>query len=189
MVKFISFEELDSKEVIDRMKAGDIFVYPTDTIYGIGCNALNQESVDKIRKLKKRGGDKPFSVIAPTKNWIETNLEVKNKNYIKKLPGPFTFLLKIKARSVAKKINPGFDLIGLRIPDHPFSNLVKRAKIPFITTSVNLSSKQPIRTTNKIPRGILKHVDFVIDDGYLHRYPSTIIDLTGEMPKIIKRRM
>ncbi|MBT3395241.1 threonylcarbamoyl-AMP synthase [archaeon] len=189
MVKILTFDELNSSEIIKRMKEGDIFIYPTDTIYGIGCNALNQKSVDKIRKLKKRGGDKPFSVIAPTKKWIETNLEVENKNYIKKLPGPFTFLLKIKARSIAKKINPGFDIIGLRIPDHPFSNLVKLAKIPFITTSVNLSSKLPIRDTNKIPKSILKHVDFVIDDGYLHRYPSTIIDLTGKMPKIIKRRM
>ncbi len=189
MAKILTFDELNPSEIIKRMKEGDIFIYPTDTIYGIGCNALNEESVEKIRKIKGREASKPFSVIAPTKKWIYDNLEIKNKNYIKKLPGPFTFIFNIKKGSLAKKINKGLDSLGVRIPDHEFTSFVKRANIPFITTSVNYSSQKPIRTIKEIPKSMLKKVDFVIDAGYLHRYPSTLINMTGDMPKIMKRRM
>jgi L-threonylcarbamoyladenylate synthase len=189
MAKILTFSELKSSEIVKKMKEGDIFIYPTDTIYGIGCNALNEISVEKIRKIKGREASKPFSVIAPTKKWIYDNLEVKNKNYIKKLPGPFTFIFNIKKKSLAKKINKGLISLGVRIPDHKFSNLIKRANIPFITTSVNYSSQKPIRSIKDIPKSMLKKVDFVVDDGYLHRYPSTLINMTEDMPKIIKRRM
>ncbi|MBT4334458.1 threonylcarbamoyl-AMP synthase [archaeon] len=189
MVKILNFKDIDSKEIIKAMKAGAIFIYPTDTIYGIGCNANNQDSVNKIRAIKGRDSDKPFSVIAPSKKWVYDNVVINNKNYIKKLPGPFTFIFNIKPRSPTKKINKGFGSLGVRIPDHPFTKLVQKAGIPFITTSVNFSSQMPVRLIKKIPNAILKKVDYVLDDGYLHRYPSTIINLMDETPTIIKRRM
>ena len=186
MTDIYEFDKIKKSEIVRRIREGEIFIYPTDTIYGIGCNALKQGSVKLIKDIKRRD-NRPLSVIAPNKQWISRNLVVRNKHFIKKLPGPYTYIMEIKKRAVARNVNPGLKTLGVRIPDHPFTNLIKKANVPFITTSVNFSGKNPIREISKIPKSILKNVDVVIDNGYLHNYPSTLIDLTGEIPKIIKR--
>lgn len=187
MVEIIPFEDIDAKFIIKRMKAGEIIIYPTDTIYGLGCNASKPGSVSMIRNIKRRDEDKPLSVIAPSKKWIYDHFEVKKKSYIQTLPGPFTFVLETKKRAVARNVNPGSETLGVRIPYHAFTRLVQRANIPFVITSVNYSGQKPIREVREIPRSILRKVDIVIDGGFLPNHPSTVIDLTGEMAKILKR--
>ncbi|GAG45638.1 unnamed protein product, partial [marine sediment metagenome] len=76
---------IKKKEIEIRKLRNSVFIYPTDTIYGIGCNALNSKLVKRIRRIKKRD-NKPFSVIAPSKKWIYDNCEVDRK-ILKKLPG------------------------------------------------------------------------------------------------------
>lgn len=187
MPEIIDFNDVNAKEIVKHMKAGDIFIYPTDTVYGLGCNALKSGSVAEIRRIKKSSDEKPLSVIASSKKWIYDNFEVNKKSYVQTLPGPFTFILNMRSRCVARNVNPGGENIGVRIPFHAFTRLVKRANIPFITTSVNFSGGNPVREIKDIPRAILKHVDFVVDGGYLPNHPSTIIDLTGDMARIIRR--
>jgi len=185
MAKIIKFNEIKTKEIIKEIKKGSIFIYPTDTIYGLGCNALKKESVQKIRNIKK--SNKPFSVIVPNKQWVYKNLKVNNKDYIKKLPGPYTFIFKRKKKVIPKEVTTGLKTLGIRIPNHPFTNIIKSAKVPFITTSVNITKKRYLREIKKIPRNIAKQVDFIIDAGPLIKHPSTIIDLTDNIAKIIKR--
>ena len=187
MVEIINFQDINAKDLVKRIKAGEIFIYPTDTIYGLGCNASKSECVEEIRKIKRRDGEKPLSVIAPSKKWIYDNFEINKRSYIQTLPGPFTFILTMKKKCVAKNVNLDGNTLGVRIPYHAFTRLVQRANVPFITTSVNFSGKKPIREVKEIPRSILRNVDVVIDDGFLHNHPSTIIDLTGEMAKIVRR--
>lgn len=186
MPEIFNFDEINKSEIVKRISSGEIFIYPTDTVYGLGCNALKQGSVQLINELKKRD-NKPLSVIAPNKKWITKNLEISNKNFIKKLPGPYTYIFKIKKRAVARNVNPGLKTLGIRIPDHPFTELIKKAKVPFITTSVNFSGQKPARELKQVPKSILRNVDVIIDDGFLPNYPSTIIDLTSEIPKLMKR--
>lgn len=186
MVKIINFNEIDVEDVVERIKQGEIFIYPTDTVYGLGCNALKPASVDIIRQIKHRDASKPLSIIAPSKKWIFENLIVKKKSYIQTLPGPFTFILKMKKRCVARNVNPGYDSLGVRIPYHAFTKLVQKADVPFITTSVNFSGQKPIREINKISKIMLKRVDIVINDGFLANHPSTIIDITSDIAKIIR---
>ena len=78
---------------VDEILNGKIFVYPTDTIYGLGCNALDGASVNKIKKMKGRDKDKPISVIAPSIDWIRENCIV-DFDLHKYLPGPYTLILK-----------------------------------------------------------------------------------------------
>ena len=186
MPDIISLEDIKKKELINRINQGDIFIYPTDTVYGLGCNALKQGSVQLIREIKRRD-EKPFSVIAPNKQWITKNFEILNKNFIKKLPGPYTYILSVKKRAVARNVNPGVKTLGVRVPDHKFADLIKKAGVPVISTSVNFSGGKEAREISQIPKKILNSVDFVIDAGYLHNYPSTLIDLTSEIPKLVKR--
>ncbi|MBI2667867.1 threonylcarbamoyl-AMP synthase [Candidatus Woesearchaeota archaeon] len=182
-MKIIEFNKIKEKEIIKHIIMGSIFVYPTDTIYGLGCNAFEENSVKKIRKLK--GSEKPFSVIAHDKNWIYKNFDVK-KNYIQRLPGPFTFILKQKKRAVPYEVNLGLDTLGVRIPNHPFTQLIQKANVPFITTSVNKTGNEPITKIKKIPKSILKGVDIIIDNGEMPNNPSIIIDLTNKIARILR---
>ena len=101
-------------EGISILKGEGIVAFPTDTVYGIGCNAKLEKSVERIREIKKQF-DRPFSVIAPSIDWIAKNLEIKKEVR----PGPYTFILKKKRECVAENVSFG-DTLGVRIPKHEF---------------------------------------------------------------------
>ncbi|MFC1705116.1 Sua5/YciO/YrdC/YwlC family protein, partial [Nanoarchaeota archaeon] len=114
-----------------------IFIHPTDTIYGIGCNAESEEAVKKVREIKQRQ-DNPFSVIAPSKDWIRKNCEVgkEAEEWLDKLPGPYTLILKLNNKEcIANSVNLGMDSLGVRIPEHWFSKIIEEFGGPIITTS------------------------------------------------------
>ncbi|MBI2674825.1 MAG: L-threonylcarbamoyladenylate synthase [Candidatus Aenigmarchaeota archaeon] len=162
---------------------GLIFAYPTDTVYGIGCNALIGKSVERIRKLK--GSRQPFSVIAPSKEWIERHVIIKKRHrrYLDLLPGPYTIILEKKNKRFLKKASP-LDTLGIRIPRHPFSMLVSEAGVPFITTSANRHGK---RAASEIKGDKIPKADIIINGGRLSGKPSIIIDLTSRRAKILRR--
>ena len=169
----------------DEIESGAVFVYPTDTIYGIGCNALDSFAVKQIRKIKGRD-EKPFSVIAPSKEWIVNNciVEKAHKKYLDKLPGKYTLIFKMKNRAVCPEVSKA--TLGVRIPKHWFSDLVKELDFPVVTTSVNATGKNPINDLSKIDKRMQKQIDFAIDEGKLVSKPSTVVDLTGRKPKILR---
>lgn len=187
MPKIIKLGKAKEKEIVRAIKQGKIIIYPTDTIYGIGCDASNTESVMKIRMIKQRDAEKPFSIIAPSKQWIHKNFEVNNA-YIQKLPGPFTFILRTKKdRLVSKQVTNNTNILGVRIPDHSFIKVIQKAETPFVTTSVNQSGEPSVTDIKRIPRKIAEQADIIIDAGELSNIPSTIIDLTGKIARIIPR--
>jgi len=187
MPEIILLKDVKEKKLVKAIKQGKIIIYPTDTIYGIGCDALNTKAVKKIREIKQRDSEKPFSVIAQSRQWIYKNFDM-NKAYIKKLPGPFTFILRTKRdKLVSKQVSSNVNILGVRIPDHPLTKMIQKAKKPFVTTSVNVTGKKPITEIKKIPRKISKQVDIIIDGGKLSNKPSTIVDLTGKIARIIQR--
>lgn len=158
---------------IQDILSGKIFIYPTDTLYGIGCNAEDKQAVEKIKQIKSRDKDKPLSIIAPSKEWIKQNciVDVELDKY---LPGPYTLILKKKNPNFLNQIS-STEFIGIRIPACQFSNQVKQAKVPFITTSVNLAGEAFATTIKEIPKQILEKADIVIDKGELNGRPSTLI--------------
>lgn len=160
-------------ELIKNIKQGKIFIYPTDTIYGLGCNAENKKSVDKIKKIKQREKNKPLSVIAPSMQWIKENCIV-NVNLSKYLPGPYTIILKKKNKQFLNHVSDT-DYLGVRIPDNKFTKKIQKAKVPFITTSVNLAGEKPIKKISEIPEKIMGLVDVIIDEGELNGKPSTLV--------------
>lgn len=173
---------MNQQELKKAILAGKIFIYPTDTIYGIGCNAMNKKAVEKIREIKKRD-NKPFSVIAPSIKWIEDNLivDVDLKKY---LPGAYTIILKKKNPDFLSHVSQT-ETLGIRIPKSEFCDIIRKTGIPFITTSVNFSGEKPANKISEIPEEIINKVDFVIQaEENLFGKPSTLI-IDG---KIIKRR-
>jgi len=187
-MKILTKDEVNvNKEVIlEVMKNGTIFIHPTDTIYGIGCNAVGEEFVDQVREIKGRPSS-PFSIIAPSKEWIKENCVVskEGEKWLKKLPGPYTLILKKKG-NVAESVAPGIDTLGVRIPDHWFSEVVSELGVPVVTTSANKSGGDFMTSLENLDDEIKPEIEFVVYEGEKHGRPSTIVDLTdGE--KIIKR--
>ena len=166
-------------KIIAEIKKGAVFIYPTDTIYGIGCDATNDASVRKIRELKGRY-TAPFSVIATSIEWIKDNCELsdKAKGWLVKLPGPYTLILNLKnPNAVCAQANMGMKTIGVRIPDNWFASIVADAGRPIITTSVNLAGNPPATKREELEQFA---VDFIIFEGDKQGKPSTVIDLTKD---------
>lgn len=164
---------MEEQEIISKILEGKIFIYPTDTIYGIGCNAENIQSVNKIKQIKQRDSNKPLSVIAPSIEWIKENLIV-DTDLDKYLPGPYTIILKKKNLNFLNHVS-NIDSLGIRIPDNDFTKLIQQSEVPFITTSVNLSGEHFITKISDIPEIIKNQVDVIIDVGELNGKPSTLI--------------
>ncbi|MBU0952861.1 MAG: threonylcarbamoyl-AMP synthase [Nanoarchaeota archaeon] len=171
------------KSVVSLIQRGGVVIYPTDTVYGIGCDATNAEAVQRLHKTKESPRTKPLSVIAPSKSWIIKNTKAKAAD-LRLLPGPYTLLLHKKRPAFLKHVAPGTTL-GVRIPDHPISRLVKLIGVPLITTSANKSNQSLMTNMKTIP--FEKGVQIVINGGSLKKKPSTIIDLTGKEPVVIER--
>lgn len=180
-------EELSQRKILYCRKIlQDVFIYPTDTVYGIGCDATNGVLVEKIRELKQRE-NMPFSVIAPSKEWIEQVCEVDElaQEWLDKLPGPYTLILRIKDHiKLPRKVTCGAETLGVRIPDHWISACVAELKKPIITTSANVHGENYMRTSDDVPDSWRHKIPFMIEEGELHNKPSTIIDLSGKEPKI-----
>jgi len=172
-------EFLNKGLVMPRRLREQVFIYPTDTIYGIGCDATNDLMVDKVRDIKDRF-DMPFSVIAPSLKWIKDNCEVndKAKEWMEKLPGPYTLIMKLKNKSaVSESVTLGKETIGVRMPDNWFMDVVKQMKIPIVTTSANVTGEDFMTCVDDMSKEIGNKVDIIIHDGVLQGRPSTLVFL------------
>ncbi len=174
----IKLESVKEKDILKWISEGKIFLYPTDTVYGLGCDAENREAIERLRGLK--GARHPLSVIAPSKRWIIKNLFPHP--YLNLLPGPYTLILLKRNPKFLRWASAGRGL-AVRIPKHPLTRIIQKSGKPFITTSANLSGQPVIRK----PEELKLKVDIVIDAGELSGKPSQIIDLTQKTPKIIRR--
>jgi len=166
-----------------------VFIYPTDTIYGIGCNALDEQLVQRIRELKGRE-EKPFSIIAPSKEWIRQHcvVDARAEHWLEQLPGPYTLILKLKNRhAVAAAVNGGAETIGVRIPAHWISDVVQKLDIPIVTTSANISGEKNMTSTEDLAPAIANGVSLLLYDGPLHGRPSTIVRLDTPETEIKER--
>jgi len=172
---------------VEKIKNGEVFIYPTDTIYGIGCDATNIPAVEKVRQIKGQY-DRPLSVMVPDKEWIVEycNLTHKEEDWVHKLPGPYTLILNTKNGGVADNVTDK-DTLGVRIPDHWCTELSNLAGVPIITTSANKTGGNFMTSYAKLDPLVEKHIDFMIDVGEVRGRPSSIINLTEDNVKIIKR--
>ena len=170
--------KLREEEIFEKIKKGAVFIYPTDTIYGIGCNALNDKAVEKIRSLKGRS-EQPFSVWVPSKEWIIKNCivdkEVEDK--LKLLPGKYTLILELKnKKAVSKLVAPNNKNLGVRIPEHWFGKVVEKLGVPMVTTSANKTGKPFMTKLENLDSDIEKEVEFMIYEGEKEGKPPKIIN-------------
>lgn len=185
--------ELASKEAALNLLKGKAVVYPTDTLYGLGVNIFDTESIRKLFAIKKRPERKPIPVIVDSIRMAKAVAEVdlKREKVLKSFwPGPFTFILK-KKPIVSYLLTAGKNTIALRIPDSEFCKMmVSDFEGPVSATSANISGEEPSQDPREIIERFEKEEiqpDLFIDAGVLpESEPSTIIDITGNMPKVLR---
>lgn len=160
---------------INEAKSWKIFVYPTDTIYGIGWTHT-PENVEKIFTIKHRDEKKMFSIIAPSFDWIEKNYHV---------PSPASQLPELLDKYHGITYIFDYAKPGVRIIKHPFQQFVEKLWIPFITTSCNIAGERVVIDIKDIPEDIASKVDYIIDGGIGWGKPSVLIDFVSN--KVIER--
>jgi tRNA threonylcarbamoyl adenosine modification protein (Sua5/YciO/YrdC/YwlC family) len=179
--------------VVDVLKRGGIIIYPTDTIYGIGCDLMNRKSIERlcvILGIKPQKLDLSFicndlSHIAEYVRRIDTPVFKLLK---KALPGPYTFILESSSR-VPKILDVNKKTVGIRIPDHNIPReIVAMLGNPLITSSIKDDDiiKEYTTDPEQIFHDFKNQVDLVIDGGAGNNVPSTVIDCTGDEVSIIR---
>ncbi len=197
MKLYISDSNLD--EIISKtlavLKKGGLVVFPSDTVYGLLCDALNEEAVKKLLLFKNRPPGKPISVFVSDFEMMDEYVVVdpdKKKILEKLLPGPFTVVLPSKGK-VIKALESEKGSLGVRIPNYPLIlRLVKEYGKPITATSANVSGKGPHYTIESLLKTLSDKkkelLSLIVDAGRLPRNkPSTVIDLTGEEIKILRK--
>lgn len=180
---------VEKHRILRHIDDGAVFIHPTDTIYGIGCDATNPEAVQKIRQAKERN-TQPFSVIAPSSKWVRENCEItpEVEKWIEKLPGPYTIIVRLKnQRAVAKEVIPNKTSIGIRRPNHWISDLATALNKPIVTTSANKVGNMFMTKIENLDDNIKKKMDFILYEGEKKGTPSAIVDLTKGEGEIIER--
>jgi tRNA threonylcarbamoyl adenosine modification protein (Sua5/YciO/YrdC/YwlC family) len=177
------------KRAVEVLREGGVIIYPTDTVYGLGCDIYNHDAVKRIYDIKNEAETKLFSFICPDLKDIAKYAKVSDYAYktIKKLvPGPYTFVLPA-AREVPKKLWTKRKTVGIRIPDSPIAlTLVKELGNPIISTSATTRVGKRLSNPEEIRAIFDFSVDLMLANGVQANEPSSIIDLSGDEPEIIR---
>ncbi len=179
------------KKAVSALKRGELVCYPTDTLYGIGADIRNIEAVKKVFLLKKRPMDKPLSVAVSSKKSIE-NIAFVNDNskkiIDKFLPGPLCIILK-KKKIIPDIVTAGLKNVAIRVPKNKTALSLLSSFGPITCTSANLHKKNTPKSISEIYMQFKDEISVYIDEGELYSEPSTIIDLSGEDIKIVRKGM
>lgn len=177
--------------IVNILREGGIVVYPTDTFYGLGANSYLTDAVKKIYTLKRRERLKPIPVVVSDLDMAEditTDRPLIFQEITKRFwPGPLTIVLKASSK-IPEEVQSPAESIGIRCPDLPWlRELIRQGRFPLTATSANLSGQTEITDPNVIKESFSGKVDLIVDGGNSPGgLPSTVVDLTGERPRIIR---
>jgi len=179
------------ERAVEVLKTGGIVIYPTDTVYGIGCSIENKNAIEKIHLIKHQRQEKPFSFVCSGLTHISEYAVVSNMAFrtMKHLiPGPYTFVLPAaKMKQYPRILVSKRRTVGIRVPDSPIAlALVRELGHPILSTSVTLDDGTILNEPDLIVEHFHNRVELIIDAGPFHSAPSTVLDLTGEQPEIIR---
>ncbi len=181
----------DINIVVDQLLKGKVLILPTDTIYGIACDATNDEAIAKVFNIKKRDLNKPLNLHLRDKSEVNkyavVSSELEKKIIEIFMPGPLTLILE-KKDSVSDLLTANMPTIGIRIPNDEFiMEVISRIKRPLVLTSANISNKKPASNLSDIDISIKTQIDFAVDIGEINEgIESTIIKVEKEKIKIIR---
>ena len=177
-------------QAVKYLRQGGVICYPTDTVYGIGCDIFNQKAVKRIYRIKKRATDKPFSFMCGDLKDLSKYCLVSNTAYRlmkKNLPGAYTFILPT-LKIVPKIMTSRQKTVGIRVPDNAISRaLIEELGNPILTTSAVVGEdEEPMTEAFEIEDRLGNQLDAIIDGGPVYPAPSSIVSLINDDIEILR---
>jgi tRNA threonylcarbamoyl adenosine modification protein (Sua5/YciO/YrdC/YwlC family) len=176
-------------KAVNVLKKGGIIIYPTDTVYGIGCDIFNKNAIERIKSIKSDPDIKLLSFICPNLKDISKYAKVSDYAYRTMkhlLPGPYTFILPA-AKEVPKKLWSKRKTVGIRIPYHSIAlKIVEELGNPIISTSTTNRKGEVLVDPFEIKNIFSFQVDLMLASGNLSGKPSSVIDLSDEEPVVVR---
>ncbi|MCZ4244548.1 L-threonylcarbamoyladenylate synthase [Pedobacter punctiformis] len=171
-------------KALEILKTGGVILYPTDTIWGLGCDATNEEAVDKLLKIKNRPAEKSLIVLLDTDNKLQSYVsEVPDVAYdlIEYAENPLTIIFS-GAKNLAKNVINTDGSVGIRVVKHDFcTQLIQRFRKPVVSTSANISGASSPKNFDDVDEEIKGAVDYIVDfeqENRANKKPSTIMKLS-----------
>jgi tRNA threonylcarbamoyl adenosine modification protein (Sua5/YciO/YrdC/YwlC family) len=177
-------------KAVDVLKNGGIVIYPTDTVYGMGCDIYNKKSLEKLFRIKNDSREKLFSFICSGFKEISKYAKISDYAYKRMkhlLPGPYTFILPT-TRLVPKELWSKRKRVGIRIPDNNVAlRLVEELGNPIVSTSATNRKGEILYDPFEIKNIFNSQVDLMLGSGILAGNPSSVIDLSEDVPEILRQ--
>ena len=176
------------KKVVDVLKSDGIIIYPTDTVYGLGCSIFSKRAMKRLYQIKRVNQKKPLTFICANQTQIQEYTRGIPTDIFKllrrNLPGPYTFVFKA-SKIVPKMMLTHRSTVGLRWPDHPIANeIVFSFGSPILSSSLKISENELYEDPHEIHERYKNKVDLVVDGGTIFAENSTIVDFTQDKPEI-----
>jgi tRNA threonylcarbamoyl adenosine modification protein (Sua5/YciO/YrdC/YwlC family) len=176
------------RRAVEALEAGEVIGYPTDTVYGLGCDLMNKRAVDRLYSIKGMDRSQPLAFICPDLGNIARYAVVENQQYRvlrRFLPGPYCFILEA-TREVPKLVQTKRKTVGIRIPDHEVTRAITRELgRPLISTTAQRDGVDPHVDAREIDTAF-RGLGMVLDAGGGGVVPTTVIDLTKVPPEIVR---
>src|SRR5512145_1607256 len=177
------------RKAVDVLKDGGVIIYPTDTVYGLGCDLSNKRGIERIYEIKRRNKKRPLSFVCSDLKHISQYALVTDYAYktMKRcLPGPYTFILEA-SRLVPKIILPKRPTTGIRVPDNEIClALIRELGQPIISTSVQTQDGEDLGNPSIIGEYFGRIVDLIIDGGMIDPQPSSVISLIDDNAQVLR---
>jgi tRNA threonylcarbamoyl adenosine modification protein (Sua5/YciO/YrdC/YwlC family) len=179
------------KFAVETLLRDGVIIYPTDTVYGIGCSLFSKKAIDRIYQIKNQSTSKPFSFVCSDLSHISEYAVVSNPAYrvMKHLvPGPFTFILPAsRLKQLPKSMISKRKSVGIRVPDNTIClAIVKQLGHPILSASVTDINGNVINNPEIIKSTFENQVDIILDGGVNISAPSTVLDFTEEPPIVVR---
>jgi tRNA threonylcarbamoyl adenosine modification protein (Sua5/YciO/YrdC/YwlC family) len=180
------------RQATRMVQDGALIVYPTDSSYALGCHLGDRAAAERIERLRETSRDHNFTLVCRDLSEIATYARVENWAYrlLRALtPGPYTFILPA-TREVPRRLqNPKRQTIGIRVPDHPVpAALLAELGEPIMSSTLLLPGQDlPLSDPDEIMTALRGRIDLFIDSGNCGVEPSTVVDLTGDAPVVLRQ--
>lgn len=179
------------RQAADIVRGGGVIVYPTDSAYALGCRLGDKSALDRIRRIRKLDDRHNFTLICRDLSEIAAYARVDNSVYrlLKHhTPGPYTFILRATSELPRRLLHPRRRTVGLRVPDNEIARaLLNELREPLMSVTLIMPGDELPLIDPQAIRELLEHrLDLVIDGGYCGMEPSTVVDLVGAVPLLLR---